>query len=206
MIISCCLPPFSFNRLLESHCVTVFHSFSLPPALIYRYAVVFLICTVTVACFFFWVYLGISPVLFSKLGAMRPYTPGCRELGGRAARSCGASRGGTQQSPFGPNFWQCRALSEAPHRVAPSRLLPGSWHSAVTLVASQFYGVKGGGGARPEGVVGSLSPLRKGAAEPRTAASPVLGLVVAPLERRRGRRWRPRNPDGHPYLYPNCSG
>ena len=54
-----------------------------------------------------------------------------------------------------------------------------------------FYGVKGGGGVRPVGVV-SLSP-RKGAAEPRTAKSPdprpSSGAIA---ERRRGRRQRIR--------------
>ena len=61
----------------------------------------------------------------------------------------------------------------------------------LPLAASRFYGVKGWAGVCPGGGGESLSPLWMGVVLPRTAESPVLDLVVAPLERRRGRRWRP---------------
>ena len=77
---------------------------------------------------------------------------------------------------------------------------PVCWRRGGSAAASSgvplFYGVKGGGGVRPVGVVSlSLSP-RNGAAEPRTAESPdprpSSGAIA---ERRRGRRWSAKEND-----------
>ena len=93
--------------------------------------------------------------------------PDCRRVSWLGCPAPGAAC--TRPSAAG---WLCRCPWRRPGFMA-SRGGPAS--------------VLGGGGGGGE----SLSPLWMGVVLPRTAESPVLDLVVAPLERRRGRRWRP---------------
>ena len=120
------------------------------------------------------------------------------------------SRGGWATLLFGPNFWERRGTRWGATSRSSSRLSPG-WRlgclAAGVLVRAPARRRRGasadasggvpvlwrqGGRRRPTlGGGESLSPLWMGAAEPRTAKSPAHGPVAAPLERRRGRRWRP---------------